>query len=271
MKTLFSNLLRGKKQIKNPVSGYKVGGLDIDGVKIEKIYSKFDNEMVYRTSSAIRLYIDDGSKKREFYKKNQLNITKELGNIYSILPEDLSKTESINRLIGRAITTNIFGNTDDAKDILYEAELRIISIRTLEGRLAYAASSFASVCLIFLYSRIFHSELTVISLCGALGAAMSVATGFSSISIDLDASRKINCLIGGSRVLIGVLASIFLYFSIKSEIIFTFISKSPGAFGFYMIAMVSGFAEKLVPNIMSNLAKDPSTMEKTPERESNTI
>ena len=59
-----------------------------------------------------------------------------------------------------------------------------------------------------------------------------------------------------SRILIAITASLFSYFAIKSEIAFGFVSKIQENYGIYLIAMVAGFAEMLVPNIMNNLAKD---------------
>ena len=85
---------------------------------------------------------------------------------------------------------------------------------------------------------------------------MSISLGFSRLEIDLDATNQTNRLIGCSRVIIAISAAIFSYFAIKSEIAFTFIAKSPEHYGLYMIAMMSGFIERLIPNMMNNLAKN---------------
>jgi hypothetical protein len=247
-----------QKRIEKNASNFQVNEWDNDGVGIVKIYSKYENEVIYRTKNAIRMYVVDGTKNEEMIKENHLKINKQLADIYSILPEKLDKTESINRLIARAINTNMWGNIDDAKDILSEAKIRLTSLKILKGRLTYTVSSFFVVILFLILSIFFVNPLIKISLCGAIGAAMSVATGFASIEVDLDASQLINSLIGCSRIFLGIAAAIFLYFAVKSDIVFSFIAKCPDQSGFYMIAMVSGFIEKLVPNIMANLAKDPS-------------
>jgi hypothetical protein len=95
-----------------------------------------------------------------------------------------------------------------------------------------------------------------VMLCGALGGILSIAVGFSNLSIDIDANWQTNSLIGGSRILIAITASLFSYFAIKPDIAFSFVNKIKSNYGVFMIAMVAGFAEMLVSNIMNNLAKE---------------
>lgn len=257
-------LAKSPRQTVTPLKpfDYKIGIEDPDGLKVAKIYAKMQGYVVYRTDASIRIDIDDDHKKCLEYIFNHHRIGVDLAKIYSLLPEKLSHSESINRLIGRAITTNASGNLDAAKSILSQAEERLIKLKTIRGRLWYTLSAFALVFCIFLSSLFFGFEraplLVNMALCGGLGGVMSIAIGFSSLEIDLDASTSVNCLIGCSRILIAMTAAIFSYFAIKSDVAFSFVSKAPDNSGFFMIAMVSGFAEMLVPNIMSNLVKEGS-------------
>ena len=246
---------------------YKIGEDDNDNLPIRKIYSKLPGYTVYRTDNAIRIDIDDDHELCNTYASNHQSLSVDLARIYSWLPEELSGSESINRLVGRAITTNASGNKEAAKAILAQAEQRIVKLKTIEGRLQYTLSAFILVLFVFVFSLFFGMAsapiLLNVALCGGLGGVLSIALGFSSLEIDLDASRTVNCLIGCSRILIAITAAIFSYFAIKTDVAFSFVSKAPDFSGFYMIAMVSGFIEMLVPNIMSNLAKENSDTQKS--------
>jgi hypothetical protein len=239
---------------------FKPGTNDNAHEQIEKIYSKSLSSVVYRTDRAIRIDIDDEHKDALEIGNRHYRLSINLARIYSLLPEDLSSTESINRLVARAITANAAGLPDDAKQILAQAEDRLVKLKTIQGRLQYTLSALTLVLFVFLISLC--NGLTTapilfnIVLLGSLGGVLSIALGFSSLEIDLDASGKVNCLIGCSRILIAIAASIFSYFAIQTDVAFSFVAKAPNNSGFYMIAMVAGFAEMLVPNIMSNLMKE---------------
>ncbi|WP_162600744.1 hypothetical protein [Paraburkholderia sp. C35] len=239
---------------------FKINENDNDNVKVEKIYSKFPEFVVYRTKTVIRIDINDNHEKNQELTALHQKLGVDLAKIYSLLPDNIRSIESINRLIGRAITVNIGGDAESAKAILAHAVERVVKLKTIKGRLQYAASAMAVVCLICVLSWAMGLQqaplLLNMALCGALGGIMSIALSFSSLEIDVDASAKVNCLIGFSRILIAVTASIFAYFAIKSDVAFSFVSKAPENAGFYMIAMVAGFAEMLVPNIMSNIGKE---------------
>ncbi|WP_182774153.1 hypothetical protein [Pseudomonas monteilii] len=258
--------LQSQKQLK-PYD-YRVKIKDNDKERIIKIYSKSLSFIVYRTERAIRIDIDDEHKDAKILGERHYKLSVSLARIYSLLPETLSKSESINRLVARAITANIVGHHEDAKQILAQAEDRLVKLKTIQGRLQYTLSALALVLIVFMIS-LFNGLASApilfnIILLGSLGGVLSIALGFSSLEIDLDASGKVNCLIGCSRILIAIAASVFSYFAIRTDVAFSFVAKAPENSGFYMVAMVAGFAEMLVPNIMSNLVKEGGEQKTSP-------
>jgi len=242
---------------------YVVNQKDNDGEDIEKIYSKLPEFVVYRTKSAIRIDIDDDHEDAKKIMSLHMGISVDLGRIYSWLPEQLIDSEPVNKQIARAMTANACGHHEKAQQLLKHAEERILKTKTLKGRLEYTVSALKLVMVIvaLLLSAIYHIEsedaktFLYVILCGSLGGLLSTSIGFSTLEIDLDADGKTNTLIGQSRILIAITAAVFSYFAIKSEIAFTFIAKSPEHYGIYMVAMMSGFIERLIPNMMNNLAK----------------
>lgn len=264
----------GKSKQKKPYD-YLIDELDNDGAEIVKIYAKFPEFVVYRTKNAIRIDINDDNPKKNKIKKRHLKISVRLGKIYSWLPEELNDSEPINKQIARAMTTNATGNHKEAQELLEHAEERILKTKTLAGRLHYTISAFIFTTIITLATLILaHAvksdeiqTLLYVILCGSLGGLLSISLGFSSLEIDLDATRSTNAIIGCSRVIIAISAAAFSYFAIKSEIAFTFIAKSPEHYGFYLVAMMAGFIELLIPNMMNNLANNGKTTSEKLETE----
>ncbi|ROL93208.1 hypothetical protein [Pseudomonas protegens] len=255
-----------QRELKKPYD-YIVNEKDNDGECIEKIYSKLPEFVVYRTKNAIRIDINDDHERAKEIMSCHMKISVDLGRIYSWLPEQLSDSEPVNKQIARAMTANASGHYDKAQLLLKHAEERILKTKTLKGRLEYTVSALklVFVTVVVLLATTFYIEsddiktFLYVILCGSLGGLLSTSIGFSTLEIDLDADRRTNVLIGQSRILIAVTAAVFSYFAIKSEIAFTFIAKSPEHYGIYMIAMMSGFVELLIPNMMNNLARSDKT------------
>jgi len=237
---------------------FKIGEPDNDGVAVRKIYTKSPDYVIYRTDTAIRIDINDDSEKVPEFSSNHYKIGIDLARIYSWLPENLSWSEPINKQIARAMTTNIGGNYDDAKAMLTHAEERIIKLKTIQGRIQYTLSAFLLVAIAFVASLLTKSEeadlLANIILCGSLGGVLSIAVGYNKLAVDIDADWTTNSLIGGSRIVIAIAAALFSYFAIQSDIAFSFVKVSQSNYGYFLVAMVAGFAEMLVPNMMNNLA-----------------
>jgi hypothetical protein len=226
---------------------FKIDEKDNNGVTIKKIYGKHFEYVIYRTDGSIRVEIDDDSQNLAVYLANHNKIAVDLARIYSWLPEDLSKSEPINKQIARAMSTNIVGNYEDAIKMLAHAEARIVKQKTIEGRLQYTFSALLFVAFISVISWIVsllplsevesYTIYTKIALCGSLGGLLSIVVGFSSLEIDIDANWQTNCLIGYSRIIIAVIAALFSYFAIKSDIAFSFVNNNKTSNeGIYMIA-----------------------------------
>ena len=125
-----------EKGIKKPEK-FKIGENDLQGRQIEHIYVTGVDYVVYRTNQGIKVYTYDEylPKEERVLWNNFLKISSQLGRIYALQPEELSKVESINKTIARAITQSIEGNLEEATKLLNDAESRLIRLRCLQGRL----------------------------------------------------------------------------------------------------------------------------------------
>ena len=79
-----------------------------------------------------------------------------------------------------------------------------------------------------------------------------MSIGIGKLEIDPYADWRINALAGVSRIAIAVLASTFIYFAMGAGWFFSsFRELSP--YAIYAMAIVAGFSETFVPNIIRNV------------------
>jgi hypothetical protein len=252
---------------------FRVGRSDNAGETIVRIYYKTRNTVVYRTKKSIHLDVDEDFEGSGQLLANHANIYPELARVYSLLPENLTWVEAINRQIARSIAQNLKGHTVEAKQMLQHAEERIRRLKVINGRLQYAISSLAvavaavvglivSSALAKANAETFTTEIIPywhIAGFAAMGGFLSVALGFRNLDIDVDANWFTNCLVGASRILIAILAAVFAFLLVRSGVVLNILSHTDKSseYGWYALAMAAGFSERLVPNIMDNLGGPP--------------
>lgn len=255
---------------------YKEGSNDPDGMKIEVVYTRTDEYVIYRGKKGVlQYYIADENlpKEERIYAKRILEIGDEMAKVYSLQPQELSSVEVINKQIGRAMSQCLEGRTDTAKKLLNDASRRLIRLRCLQTRLNYLLSAaftasipFVMVMLIkffnlfptfpefFFYSKIFAF--------GALGGFLSVSLNVWQLDVDLDAGRSFNFAAGCSRIFIAIAAAFVAYYAIRAKLIFGTIQEND--YGTYVALIVAGFSESFIPNILTNLSE--RTVEKETEK-----
>jgi hypothetical protein len=95
------------------------------------------------------------------------------------------------------------------------------------------------------------------SCAGALGAFFSILTRVGSTPLDPSAGWQLHWLEGIGRILIGVLGAALAQFAVKVGLILTLLG-SKGHAGLFLVAIVAGASERLVPTIIKSVEKDPS-------------
>lgn len=217
--------------------------------------------VVYRTLNGITIEIDDDCTNRDEYMTRHAQISFILAKIYSYLPENLTGSEPINRQIARGIGINALGEHEEAKNILEDALSRVTTLKKVKSKLAYTEGALSLVVLIALVNISFYilncsdtlQLFAHIVFCGSLGGILSIMIGYNDLNIDMDADNKTNQFIGISRIFIASIASLFAYFAIKSGVAFSFLENTESNNGIYLVAMISGFVEMFIPNMMNNI------------------
>jgi len=253
-------------KVRRATDSFKVGEKDTQGLEIARIYSSSPEYVVYRTAIGIRVFTDEDDKPSEnrTYFKRFLEIGPELGRIYSLQPDQIEDVESINRQLARGMQQCLEGHLENAKQLLKEAESRLIRLRMLGGRLGYLLGAGCTLAIAIViniliaktgyFDQVEISYSQVIA-CGAMGGFLSVAIGIWKLEIDLDASQLINILTGASRILIASLAALISLFAVRSNIALGTLNFA-SAYSIFIVATLSGFSEKFIPNILSKITPD---------------
>lgn len=233
---------------------------------IKEIYIMDDSShIIYRDKLGVAYYIDDESRKGSRMAKNFDKIATNIACIDVISTHIKWNPKATYKPIARAYSQAFKGEIESAKKILGDIEKKLTKLIQIEGRLNYLIG--ANLLLILtavntLFSIIYGDssiwkDYSQVTLCGALGGALSVFAGIKNIEFDLNIGRGGNITFGALRIIIAIIASVFVYLTIQSNIILPEINPP---FGTFVLAFTAGFSETYVPNILDKLSnnKNPS-------------
>ncbi len=92
---------------------YKIGGLDNKGKLILDIYHYTDYYIIYRTSKVVQWLVNDEKDESKKYKRRVNKILYLLAKIESQNPEEISKAETVNRLIAKGIKLSLENESEN--------------------------------------------------------------------------------------------------------------------------------------------------------------
>ena len=98
---------------------------------------------------------------------------------------------------------------------------------------------------------------------GAVTSFFSVSLGIRSLQFDVETmsvrgGKLFSCLLSISRITIGIIASLFSFFAVKSDIVFQglgleSIDRSMHYRILYVLAFLSGFSEQFLSNLLKKV------------------
>lgn len=217
-------------------------------------------------------------------------IHRDLSEIYGLQQGRLACRESINREIARAIMLALEDKAEVAQAILNHLRERLVRMRNIEGRASYLGACMGSmlIALTVLIAALLAADAEVswldgtilpllgpdllllkVIVCGALGAFLSVCLSIQQLEIDPETPRKVNRISGITRLVIGMAASLIVYLAIGAGIVLADglslqvpdggrLSARVTA-GILLLAVVAGFSEVFVPNILRRVGGDDAT------------
>ena len=95
---------------------------------------------------------------------------------------------------------------------------------------------------------------------GSIGAAFSVLSRSSVISLDPSAGMKLHFVEGFSRSLAGSIGAVIAQLAVKLSILLGLLDKGTSAL--FFVALVAGVSERLVPALIKNVENDAQTTHK---------
>lgn len=94
------------------------------------------------------------------------------------------------------------------------------------------------------------------ALWGTIGAAMSGITKVKNLTVEFDAPIWFSTIEGVIRVIFGAMCGVAAYLLVKSNLAFGTFAEN--MYAVYLIALASGFVERLVPDVLATVVKRAS-------------
>ena len=267
-----------KKEQRERLKLYVVGGTDLAGDTIEKIFVKDDEYVIYRIlgtdeSGAFRVMIEPEVESDPKGLIGRLEAIKgELADFRSILYKGVHDT-SIRQRAANAVSTALSGDLDTARNIFKEIKRKVNKEYEdmLFGRLLYLSGAFSCVCLLSIISIVFYvcreyefikhiptlKNIIYSSTFSSCGGLLSVCINLRFMQFERESKRYAYYIYGTQRIILASLGGIFTYIVITSGVFFGFILKSENPLLAIMaLCVASGFSETLIPNALRKLENE---------------
>jgi hypothetical protein len=240
----------------------KVGDMDSSGNQILAVYAKKKGLYAIYEITGHKVII-----KGDFSLADHSDLNRVLMKIAELTAGIPSLKLTYNSSLGHAMKIYLDGDSKTANHVLRRVYDQMVLHLTRRGKAAYlggAAASMGLALFSFLVSRVFRiSNLDTIHVfwaivCSSVGGFLSVALGSQSLKIDLHDSPRLNFFNGVVRILIAMICGVILYFLIQAEFVLSIIKHDQESYGYVIVFFLSGFSEKLVPNLLTRMDQSPS-------------
>jgi hypothetical protein len=261
------------------VADIRLGTQDSTGADIEQVYVRVKPlYAVYRTRNGVIVQYadDDGEAQRQRIAGSALNpLRRQIDGLidgWRADPKRQAKAARYDARVAAALRVYLEGDPSSAHVNLEQVKQEIIEERTSVARFLYLIAAFVTASILFLlflsFSQPwFHDHIYKFSAeaqpvwfaarAGAVGAFFSVTIGIRGRTILTNLRWQENLSDAVLRVVTGVIAAGALILVLRSGVISTFkIGEASFSVGQYswnlavIIAFLSGFSERLVPELL---------------------
>ena len=263
-----------KQTIQIDFSKYCVGNKDVLGNTITKVFVKYDDFVIYEIqtkilSESIRIQIDEIGDRKP--KENDCfpAVRKAFAEIKGLLYK-VNDDSSIKSRIAHILSHALNGKADEANEQFkaLKDEINEEYANQIRHRLKYLITTLGMTCLAIIvsilvyYYNLFDSlseirKLIFITTAGNIGGFISVSRRLRNIVFEKGVSQLLYVFYGIERIFIAICGAIIVYFAIKSNLIFGIVNElSQPIFGYLIFAIVAGFSETLVPNLLIKIENE---------------
>ncbi len=158
------------------------------------------------------------------------------------------------------------GNTESGVKVLENLLITVKNYRKLKSRLCYMLSAILfvviNITLCALANTVWLESLNkyivllyTISTFGSLGGLISILSKIPKLELDINGSNFLQVVDGFSRIFLSMVSSVIIFVLIKSDIVLGALNDIPNNDIFYAFAIISGFSEKFIPDIIKSIEK----------------
>ncbi len=266
--------LKYKEEQQKRMKAFVVGGKDPSGNIITAILSKADEYVIYEIktkvlSDSLKVQIDTliEEDKVPIDRFNQIrtNFAKLKGLLYKV-----NDDSSIKVRIAHIISHALSGKTEEANKQFNDLITEINSeySKQFNHRLRYLVTNLVCTLALITYAlKVYYEKrfidflqirnMVFIVAAGSIGGFISVSRRLRETVFEKDVGSIMYIIYGLERVFISIFGSVIVYFAIKSNFVFGIVNKlEKPLYGFILFAIVAGFSETLIPNLLIKLEKD---------------
>ncbi len=244
-------------------------GDELFGRIITKVYGATNKYIVYETENMGNV---------AYHTVNTINAIELLKPIRPILTDifELVTTKKVRLKFAFRVATAYMccfnENPKTALKILEKTNESVINSKKFRSKLFYLSSCLVLVILnlviAYLINDVFVSYLSstcillfTIATFGSIGGFLSVSININKLDLDIYSGAIIQIVLGLTRIFIAMLSSLIIFAIIKSNLVLGIINDVNNNYIFYTLAVVSGFSETFVPNIIKYIEKEKSPKE----------
>ena len=250
-----------------------IGQVDSRGRKIYDVYATGDEFVIYSTGEfgsikKIRILIETINPDDRTPVDNFQTVKWEFDRLKAV--SDKCKNLSYAARVAQALVQAITGYSDESRAILSEIYDNIEEDykELVFGKLYYLSGTYliaVIMCSLGLYLYVCQPELmvkhtpvlyelTLVCSLATLGGIISVSRNINTINVDKGLGKWPYFIYGIERNIFSVVGGIFIFFLIKSNLLFGFVNGLDNHFyGLLIFGFLAGFSETLIPNALRNL------------------
>jgi hypothetical protein len=243
-----------------PYHLYTIGSR-FEGDIIDHIFEAYDDLLIYRVKgeACVSVYFDEEDGQ---YKKNLSKISKKMAELKACVCTKL-ENKKFARQIALIYKTALLGDAETAELISDKVLVEAQSFKMGIARLLYLISCFSIVALMLIFcvlqDNYFMSEYLMpyakIMLFGSIGGFISVFISLKKLNLEININYWSQSVYGIFRITVAILSAIVSYLLIRSELILPSINTE-NVFVYYIFAVVAGFSETFIPNVLKKIEKD---------------
>ncbi len=231
-------------------------GSEIAGGLITRVFSHSSGRyIIYELNDSKEIVYDSTGDIGRSFAEIQLEWHEAKG----LLSSDKEREKYI-KSFANVLRVCLEGNPQVAKDKLHQLRLSVHDYKTVIGRIQYSLSAicFAAIigCLALIGSEYVNpsrSLLLKMIASGVIGGTLSVMLRLGRIQIEITSGNEwIHIILGGTRALIAAFSSVAIFLMMKAGFLLGVLSDTT-PYVFYALALIGGFSETYIPNLMDTV------------------